>query len=354
MCPVRHERNTLLLTRVSRISNAHQLPQASMRIPSTVVFRAARGAMRACAAVGAWVISSTAGAQVTLPPMNLGASSFADGVGGPGFLVQPMMLEIYRATRFTDRTGRTMPGNNSIDAWSNLFHVAYMTSRHVFGGFYAVDFLLPVARLNVNTGFGPHGTETGVGDMIVSPLTIEWPNRTMAGRPFFSRASVLARIPTGAYSPERTVNAGTNAVGAVGYYAFTLFLRPDLETSWRLQYMWNGRNPAPFTPLAAGSTQAGQAFHANYAMSYRISSALGLGINGYYLQQVTDHRLDGNPIPGSRERVVAVGPGAVISHGFWSLLANVDVESNVRNRPAGYRVNATVQRVFPSAAPPVR
>ena len=72
------------------------------------------------------------------------------------------------------------------------------------------------------------------------------------------------------------------------------------------------------------------------------------------LQQLSDHRLGDNPIPNSRERVVAIGPGAEMSHGFWSLFANVDVESSVRNRPAGYRINATIQRVFPSAPPPAR
>ena len=142
-----------------------------------------------------------------------------------------------------------------------------------------MDFLLPIARLDLNTGFGPQGTSSGFGDMLVSPLTIEWPTADL-GKPYFSRASLLARVPTGAYSPERTVNAGSPS-GAIGYYAFTLFFRPELETSWRFQYLWNGKNSSPFAPLAVGSTQAGQAFFLNYATSYRVSNALNLGINGY-------------------------------------------------------------------------
>jgi hypothetical protein len=42
-----------------------------------------------------------------------------------------------------------------------------------------------------------------------------------------------------------------------------------------------------------------------------VKGKLHLGVNGYYLQQITDSNFNGTPIPDSKERVVAIGPGAL-------------------------------------------
>lgn len=291
------------------------------------------------------------GAQVVLPPVNLGGTSFTDGVAGPGLLFQPIVLEIYHATRFADATGVARPGPNTIDTRSNLFHVAYFSTHRLLGAFYGAEVLLPVASVNMSAAFGPKVDESGFGDMLVSPLLLEWEQRSLYGRTVFSRFAFLTRLPTGAYSPDRPVNIGSNSTGAIAYYAFTVFVVPRIETSWRLQYLWNGANPDPFRPLGASSTQAGRAFHLNYATSYEISHTLRLGINGYFLRQLSEHRLGGTAIPQSKEHVFALGPGATVSVGLWRLTANADIESQARNRPQGLRVNATIQRIFPRVIP---
>jgi hypothetical protein len=297
------------------------------------------------------VAPRSAATQVAMPPVNMGATSFMDGVAGPGILVEPGVIEYYHASRFVDADGVKIPGDNSIEAWSNLLHVGYITTRRVLGAFYGVEFLLPFASLDVDTDFGPRGQQSGVGDLIVSPLIMEWPNRTLFGKPYFSRFSVLAVLPTGSYDASRSVNVGSNSGGAFAYYSFTFLLRPELETSWRVFYLWNAKNPQPFEAISASTAQAGQAIHANYAISYALSPNVRVGANGYAFQQLTEHRLDGISLKRSRERVVAFGPGLALSSGFWSAIANVDFETLTRNRPQGYRVNVTLRRVFPHMPP---
>ena len=87
--------------------------------------------------------------------------------------------------------------------------------------------------------------------------------------------------------------------------------------------------------------QAGQAVHANFAGAYEIvPQTLRVGVNGYYLKQVTDLEVNGDDVKGQREEVFAVGPGAVYhlspdNHLFF----NAYFETVAENRPEGYRLN---------------
>jgi hypothetical protein len=70
-------------------------------------------------------------------------------------------------------------------------------------------------------------------------------------------------------------------------------------------------------------------------------------VNGYALQQLNEHRMGTMSMAHSRERVIAIGPGAMWSSGFWSVIANVDFETLARNRPEGQRFNLTLRRIMP-------
>jgi anthranilate 1,2-dioxygenase (deaminating, decarboxylating) large subunit len=58
-----------------------------------------------------------------------------------------------------------------------------------------------------------------------------------------------------------------------------------------------------------------------------------LGFNGYWLQQVTDHRIDDADVPSSKERTVGLGPGIQLSsREIWFLL-NGYIETDVHTSP---------------------
>src|ERR1700735_2416676 len=62
--------------------------------------------------------------HVALPPVNLGGSSFMDGVGGPGLLVREA-LGLFSASRFTDASGNPVPGQNTIAAFAAITLLGY-------------------------------------------------------------------------------------------------------------------------------------------------------------------------------------------------------------------------------------
>ena len=97
--------------------------------------------------------------------------------------------------------------------------------------------------------------------------------------------------------------------------------------SWRLHYLWSSTNSdTEYQPAAA--------IHLNFATSVEVlKDRIHLGVNGYYLQQITDSRLNDVPIPNSKETVVAIGPGALYIFSSKDVLFfNTYFEVEARNR----------------------
>ena len=68
-----------------------------------------------------------------------------------------------------------------------------------------------------------------------------------------------------------------------------------------------------------------------------LAKQLRLGLNGYYLKQISDSQVNGQDVPG-REKVLALGPGALLSFSQHThLFANAYFESNAEFRPEGER-----------------
>jgi hypothetical protein len=154
-------------------------------------------------------------------------------------------------------------------------------------------------------------------------------------------------VPTGTYSDTRPVNIGNHFVVVNPYYALT-YERKKIEFSARLHYLWNSTNGDPFVAFGIKSMQPGQAFHVNYATSYELFKNVRLGFNGYWLQQVTDHRINNVDVPYSRERTVGLGPGLQLGgHDIWFRL-NGYMETDVRNRPSGAKVTFRISKALPT------
>jgi len=282
--------------------------------------------------------------HIALPPVNLGGSSFMDGVGGPGLLAREA-LGAFGAKRFADASGAAVPGQSTLYAFTSATLVAYMPPFKVLGGNWGVEVLVPVVYAGLTT---PSGTAnaTGIGDITFSALVWQAPPLLLVGRQFFQRLDLDVVAPSGQYASSAVITAGSNLWSVNPYYAFTWLATDRIETSWRFHYLWNSTNNAPSPAYAAASIQPGQAIHFNGAASVAVVPEFRVGVAGYFLRQLTDSNASGQSVSGSQEQVAALGPGFWAGAGPLQFVANAYAEFAVENRPRGTRVNAVVMDVW--------
>ncbi len=266
------------------------------------------------------------------PAVNLGFTSFLDGgpPAGPG-LYFTEYLQYYSA----DKLANHPAPNATVDVTVSLNQLIYQSDQVLLlGGKWGLDVIVPIVDFNSDLP----ANSTGIGDILVGPY-LQWdPIMGKNGPRFMQRVELQTIFPTGRYDNSKALNPGSNFFSFNPYWAATLFVTPQLTTSWRLHYLWNAKNDDPFIGSGAGETQAGQAIHGNFAVAYEvIPKKLRLGLNGYFMNQIGNSQADGSDSP-AKEKVFAIGPGAIFSlsqdtHIFF----NTYFESQAENRPEGDR-----------------
>lgn len=284
-----------------------------------------------------------------LPALNLGLTSFLDGgpPAGPGLYLTEY-INYYTSGRFTDINNRGLlpvNANEDLHVWAFLTQVIYQSDRDILlGGKWGIDLILPVVHTDLKHDLGgpPEDNGAGFGDVLIGPF-LQWdPIMGADGPRFMHRIEFQMIFPTGKYDSDREINPGSNFFSFNPYWAATVFVTPKWTASWRIHYLWNADNEDPNRGFfGADETQAGQAIHLNFATAYMvIENMLRVGINGYYLKQLSDTEVDGNDLADSREQVLGIGPGAVFhlskdSHIFF----NTYFETAAENRTEGMRFN---------------
>lgn len=288
--------------------------------------------LSAAVLLAALISPPCAQAQVSQPPVNLGNTNFLDGRALPGLMFQQTVIAA-QADRFRDQDGNTAIAPDQVSTFSIATQLAWLSQHQIFGANWGAEFILPLARVDLDINPVIGDTRTGFGDLFLSPVVLQWPQRELFGRPYWQRLNLNITVPIGSYEPERLVNIGNNSYRFNPHYAFTWIASENWELSGRVHYLWNGKNRDPARSLSANTTQAGQAFHTNLSVSREISPGLRLGLSGYHLRQISDDRIDGARIPGSREQVIGYGPGVRKQSGRQVWFLHYYRESAVRDRP---------------------
>jgi hypothetical protein len=119
------------------------------------------------------------------------------------------------------------------------------------------------------------------------------------------------------------------------YLAFTWRVSERWEISGRSIYDWGGQSGRPPASLDTADSQAGGQFAQNLSVSAAITENWRLGVASYGMWQLDDTRVNGQAVPGSRQQVIAAGPGLLWSNGHATVIANVFEEIEAHNRPRG-------------------
>jgi hypothetical protein len=291
--------------------------------------------------MGLQSISMQGQSHVAEPAINLGDTSFLDGVAGPGIVVEQIGDGTHDG-RIANAEGNTVPDTGSVNSISGLTHIAWLIHKQVLGGWYGTEVVIAAAHVNA----GALGQTGGFGDITVSPFILQWPEKRILGMPIDQRVVTDFDLPVGEYSQSSNVNVSSHAFTVHPYYAITAFPKKRIETSWRIHYLWNSTNNNPPVGTEAQSTQAGEAIHFNATAAYNLCKGLWIGPNGYYIKQITDGKVDGVPLLNSPEQVGAIGPGMVWNRGKWFLFANGYQEFGAENRATGHKLVLRVEKIF--------
>jgi hypothetical protein len=307
----------------------------------------AKTALAICAVLVGDIAITPMRAQVQLPGVNLGDTNFEDGFAAPGLLLEEFP-DVYVSSTLKDSNGTTVPGTNTLTTILTTSHLVYVSNKRLFGAWIAGEILIPLADVEVKRAQGVDATVRGFADPILGPIALQWAPKKIENGVFVDRVELALTIPIGKYSDQRPVNIGNHFVLINPYYALTYEWKSKFEVSARLQYLWNSANTDPFVGFGIKSTQPGQAFFVNYASSYGVTKDFRVGFNGYWLQQVTDHQINGQDVPNSRERTVGLGPGVRFGGNGLFFSVNGYIETDVRNRPEGIRVTFRISKTFAS------
>jgi hypothetical protein len=300
-------------------------------------------------------MAATPAGAYDLPSVNLGFTSFLDGgpPSGPG-LYFTQYVQYYTADQLNDKDGNDYDiPDTEVDVWVSLTQFLYQSDQEfLFGGKWGLDVIIPFVSLDAEYGVPgpfPEDNGSGLGDILVGPL-LQWDPIMRNGRPFFMhRLEFQFLLPTGKYDKNKELNPGSNFFSFNPYWAGTLFLTPKWTATSRIHYLYNFENDNPNRGFAdADDTRAGQALHLNFSSAYEIiPRKLRVGINGYYLKQLTNTQVDGHDINGRDEEVFAIGPGLI-----WHinkenhLFFNSYFETGAENRTEGNRFNIRIVHHF--------
>ena len=286
-----------------------------------------------CGAIVGWVVPANAYDEPL--GLNLGFTSFLDGgpPAGPGFYYTEY-LQWYYTQRFPDAPS-FQSVHARLNAWIALQQLIYQSNQKVLlDGKWGIDLIQPFVAFDLKPSSIP--TSSGPGDLLIGPY-LQWdPIMGKNGPVFMHRFELQTIVPTGRYSSDAPLNAGSNFLSLDPYWAATWFVLPHWTMSWRFHYLWNDQNDNPGGGL--DREQPGQAIHANFATEYEVvPQHLRVGLNGYFFEQLTDSRANGSDVPG-HEQVIALGPGLL-----WDISANDHIffnayyEMAAQYRPEGQR-----------------
>lgn len=275
-----------------------------------------------------------------LPATNLGLTNMLDGAApAPGFYYQNY-TQIYKANGFYRSNGKKSSGDLKVNYLLSLHQFIYLSRIPVLHGNLEFSVMLPLVKLSASgTAEKLPCVNPGVLGDITMGGGIQWSDKKLFNKGFWSRAEIDLTVPSGSAKKEFNINPSAQLYTLSAYYAFTMFLNKKISVSSRniINYNFNksGANDRP-----------GAFYNVNYAAEYTLVKTLRAEVAGYYLKQLRQDSFKGNShyyqenmgVADTREQIFALGPGLSYqtSSGVF-LEAKVFFETDAKNRFEGVK-----------------
>lgn len=238
-------------------------------------------------------------------------TSMAGFLPPPGTYVQSINYIYSGNTNATlDFAGVIVSGGVDADAFYTMPTAVWVAPEQVLGGNIAFNVIAPVGFKDVDAGVsitGPgggviarnlHDDEMRFGDPVIG-ATLGWHEGN-----WHWNVGTLINIPVGFWEQSNLANIGFNR-WAIDTTAAITWLDPKigLELSAAAGFTYNFENPDT-------DYKTGTEFHLEFAAIQNLSKTFGIGIAGYYYDQVTGDSGSGAKLGDFEGRVFAVGPTA--------------------------------------------
>lgn len=198
-------------------------------------------------------------------------------------------------------------GDVDIEFIMDFLTLLYKPDVEIFGAHYAFGAFIPIVHADVDTGIRIGDSELrqqedtfGQGDITLVPAVFFW-NR---GNFHFTLAEYII-TPTGKYDTDDLANTGLN------YWTFdTDFAVTYLNTETGQDYSMNiGYNYN--TENTDTDYQTGQELHIDFMINQFLSESWAIGIQGFYLKQVTGDSGDGALLGNFKAEAAGIGPAVL-------------------------------------------
>jgi hypothetical protein len=266
-----------------------------------------------------------------------GTTAFPNG--GEDFLVAAMpppgvygwiTYNQYSAGRVTDADGQMPVHDFSLRVHALVPRLDWVKPVSILGADrWGTLLVMPVLDLDLKLspvpGVSVQGAKRGAGDLTMGN-GLHW---TFANFEMVNAIDVAA--PTGAYNSGNLVNPGQNRWVIRLNHMGTWRPTPTWDVSYRLHWDYNFRN-------SATDYRSGQTVYLNWAVGWKPSPPLTIGVAGYSLRQITDDRQGGQVVGPDGNRVSVDGLGPCVKYflpNHVMLTAKYFQEFRARNHPKG-------------------
>jgi hypothetical protein len=198
-------------------------------------------------------------------------------------------------------------GDVDIEFIMDFLTLLYKPEVEIFGAHYAFGAFIPIVHADIDTGIRIGDSELrqqedtfGQGDITLVPAVFFW-NR---GNFHFTLAEYII-TPTGKYDTDDLANTGLNYWTFDTDFAVT-YLNTEIGQDYSINIGYNYNTENTDTDY-----QTGQELHIDFMINQFLSESWAIGIQGFYLKQVTGDSGDGALLGNFKAEAAGIGPAVL-------------------------------------------